>query len=84
MAGGDVGRVSKDSESGSVESVDRELCLQLYLDWLEGVSDDHWVLAGSPDPIYCLLSSPTCNWFSGTHTLEVDAGREKLRFFPSA
>ena len=25
-------------DSGSVESVDRESCLHLYLDWLEGVS----------------------------------------------
>ena len=51
LAGGDVGIVSEDSDSGSVESVDRESCLQLYLDWLEGVSDDHWVLAGGPRPI---------------------------------
>ena len=41
LAGGDVGIVSEDSDSGSVESVDRESCLQLYLYWLEGVSDDH-------------------------------------------
>ena len=50
-AGGDVGIVSEDSDSGSVESVDREFCLHLCLDWLEGVSDDHWVLAGGPCPI---------------------------------
>ena len=40
LAGGDVGIVSEDSDSGSIESVDRESCLQLYLNWLEGVSDD--------------------------------------------
>ena len=51
LAGGYVGIVSEDSDSGSVESVDRELCLQLYLHWLEGVSDDHWVLAGGPCPV---------------------------------
>ena len=51
LAGGDVGIVSEDSDSGSVESVDSETCLQLYLDWLEGVSDDHWVLSGGPRPI---------------------------------
>ena len=51
LAGGDVGIVSEDSGSGSVESVDRESCLQLYLHWLEGVSDDHWVLTGGPRPI---------------------------------
>ena len=51
LAGGDVGIVSEDSHSGSVESVDRESCPKLYLDWLEGVSDDHWVLAGGPHPI---------------------------------
>ena len=51
LAGGDVGMVSEDSDSGSVESVDRELCLQLYLDWLEGVSDDHWVFGGGSCPI---------------------------------
>ena len=41
LAGGDVGIVSEDSDSGIVESVDRESCLQLYLDWLEGVSVDY-------------------------------------------
>ena len=41
LAGGDVGIVIEDSDSCSVESVDRESCLQLYLDWQEGVSDDH-------------------------------------------
>ena len=51
LAGGDVGIVSKDSDSGSVESVDRESCLQLYLDWLEGVYDNHWVLTGGPRPV---------------------------------
>ena len=51
LAGGDVGIVSEDSDSGSVESVDRELSLQLYLNWLEGVSDVHWVLAGGPRPV---------------------------------